>query len=1601
MKNAQHSSFKLNPIAAAIAIAMTSQFAANVAYAGSGFGSGLTTANTPMAVPTYYANSPVGPVPALDATGATTINPASGRLVMVDTGKALRKFVDTLPGMGAAKANNLGQYIPVAVAEKWVDLNGVTTTDDYYEIAAVEFTEKMHSDLVKPTHLRGYVQLSTAKNPGLHIALTYPNGTPVLDANGLQVYAHDKPHHLGPIINSTKGTATRVKFTNYLPVGGELFIPVDKSITGADTGPDGITKYTHNRAEIHLVGGQSPWISAGSPHQWVAPAGEVAAYAAGLGKGAAAQNVPDMADPGNGSTTLFFPNDLSARFMFYQDHTSGLTRLNSYAGLEAGYFVTDAVEQTLIKGGTIGAVNVAAGTIPVDQIPLIIEDKTFVPSNIAQQDAKWDTAFWGQPGDLWFPHVYEPNQDPTSINGANPVGRWDFGPLFWPIFPATAALPTGVHGDASFTPEAYMDTPLVNGTAYPTLTVDPKAYRLRILNASNDRYINLGLYKADGAVQAPQLDRNGNPIVNAAGVQQFFTNTEVKMVPAVADAAGNPPGWDAVAGVQLPLPKYANLATNINAEPSGPARAWPVDGRAGGAPDPTMSGPDFIVIGNDGGLLPKPVDVPAQPVTYEMNRRSITIGNIYGYGMLLGPAERADAIVDFSAYAGQTLILYNDAPAPTPFTDPRNDYYTGDLDQTSSGGAYTTLPGYGPNTRTMMQIKVNAAAPGVVPVAYDPTPLLTALPAAYGASQPMPIVPAVAYNAAFGTNDTDIFARVSTGSIAQPTLDFSTSVGGAVTLTGLIPIASGVTVQPGGVNAVVNTGSGSGYDPLNPPTVVFNNTVNGVSCLSAGGSTASATAVVDPTTRQVTGFINFNAGAGYTCVPTVSFVSAVGVGAQASVNSTNFNSIPVLTKAEQELFDPSGRYNSTGGVELPMTNAVMQTTVPLNYIDSATEILGDNEVQIWKLVDNGFWSNSMHFDFVDVQLINRVGWDGTVKAPASNEVGWKDTLRLNPLEDVVIAMRAKRPTIPFGLPKSSRLLDPSKPLGTVNAPVAPALPVPGVQYASGMGFTVAAGVTPALAASNVTADFDNEFVWNSAILSHSEDDFTRPVVYKPTVVVPAAPSNLTDPLGNGTLTWTDPTPSGVAATLANAQNEIGFKILQATLAADGITWSYTPFLVNGVQATVPANKTSWTQPLPIVANSAFAVVAYNAAGDSAPSTPFADAIPVAPTAFTGVATAYNSVTLNWSGNSTNNSIQIWRDGVLINTLPGAATSYVDTTVTAVMTYNYTITVVNALGSASAGPVPVTTPMIPVAAPTLISALPNAAGTSVAVRWTDNANNETAYWVDVTPVNAGMTARTTITRTAAQGTAINGAITSNIVTVPGSLYTFTITAVNVTGGATSTSTPVAATVDLSAPAAPTAPSGLAASLTSATNVRLSWVDNATTETSYLVSITDTTTNVTTMATVNRSAAQGLATGGAVTYNAPVVTGNSYTFSVVAQTTKYGLTTASAAAGPVAIDVAAPLPPNTVAANAGAAAGQVVVTWADASNNESGFTVQRSLLNAAGATWGAWGNAGTVAANVTTFTDTGRIAGRQYRYQVRANGVVGNSVYTGPSNAVVAP
>ena len=93
----------------------------------------------------------------------------------------------------------------------------------------------------------------------------------------------------------------------------------------------------------------------------------------------------------------------------------------------------------------------------------------------------------------------------------NAYGRWDFGPwvqpnILAPVNPqapeieggySRCRVPRSTHPRITTTstvPEAFNDVMMVNGTVYPYLVVEPKAYRFRILNAANDRFLNLQLY---------------------------------------------------------------------------------------------------------------------------------------------------------------------------------------------------------------------------------------------------------------------------------------------------------------------------------------------------------------------------------------------------------------------------------------------------------------------------------------------------------------------------------------------------------------------------------------------------------------------------------------------------------------------------------------------------------------------------------------------------------------------------------------------------------------------------------------------------------------------------------------------------------------------------------------------------------------------------------------------------------------------------------------------------------------------------------------------------------------------------------------------------
>jgi FtsP/CotA-like multicopper oxidase with cupredoxin domain len=128
---------------------------------------------------------------------------------------------------------------------------------------------------------------------------------------------------------------------------------------------------------------------------------------------------------------------------------------------------------------------------------------------------------------------------------------------------------------------------------------------------------------------------------------------------------------------------------------------------------------------------------------------------------------------------------------------------------------------------------------------------------------------------------------------------------------------------------------------------------------------------------------------------------------------------------------PGSRVNdairAAGGFsDLANTTGINQTTIPQANFDPLSELLAFSNgayiataapvppalhgtiadgTQLWKITHNGVDTHFIHFHLFNVQVINRVGWDGSLRQPDANEVGWKDTVQMNPGEVTIIRIR--------------------------------------------------------------------------------------------------------------------------------------------------------------------------------------------------------------------------------------------------------------------------------------------------------------------------------------------------------------------------------------------------------------------------------------------------------------------------------------------------------------------------------------------------------------------------------------------------------------------
>ena len=240
-----------------------------------------------------------------------------------------------------------------------------------------------------------------------------------------------------------------------------------------------------------------------------------------------------------------------------------------------------------------------------------------------------------------------------------------------------------------------MDTPVVNGCAYPYLDRAPQAYRFRILNAVTTAISTCRCFWTPRAAAAALGYCNGRLTVGSPTLARLSASRSRTAAPVII------PPWDhfyrrrrfwrlghgnyirtggIVNGITInnggrgifslpPLPSVALRKLRWCQGRSSRATRTPGRRTAGTAACRirARAGPSWYAIGSEGGWLPGVAVIPPQPVSYQQSRQVATVLNVTCHSLFLGPAERADVVIDFSGGpVGTNVIMYNDAPAPVP-----------------------------------------------------------------------------------------------------------------------------------------------------------------------------------------------------------------------------------------------------------------------------------------------------------------------------------------------------------------------------------------------------------------------------------------------------------------------------------------------------------------------------------------------------------------------------------------------------------------------------------------------------------------------------------------------------------------------------------------------------------------------------------------------------------------------------------------------------------------------------------------------------------------------------------------------------------------------
>ncbi|HEY6000934.1 MAG TPA: copper oxidase, partial [bacterium] len=322
--------------------------------------------------------------------------------------------------------------------------------------------------------------------------------------------------------------------------------PESATATGTDCRTNNPVPYTGPvPTVVHLHGAHVDSHSDGFPEAWWLPAAnnipagyvtEGSLYDDSLGHARGAKL---------GYADYQYRNDQAAATLWFHDHAMGMTRTNVYAG-PAGFWLVrggaNDLPTGLPKPAPVTADPIMGLNTPGDplrnsirEIPVVIQDRSFNADGSLFYPAT-RTFFDGYPG---------------PFTGSTPIST-DIAPIA--------------------NVEAFFNTMVVNGVAWPKLEVAPAQYRLRLLNGCNSRMLNLALFVVDpvtGLTTAVEL-----PFYQIGAEQGFLPSVAKVQTGTMTVYDGTPGGRVVVApsaqqALLMGLAERADVLVDFRGLPSG------------------------------------------------------------------------------------------------------------------------------------------------------------------------------------------------------------------------------------------------------------------------------------------------------------------------------------------------------------------------------------------------------------------------------------------------------------------------------------------------------------------------------------------------------------------------------------------------------------------------------------------------------------------------------------------------------------------------------------------------------------------------------------------------------------------------------------------------------------------------------------------------------------------------------------------------------------------------------------------------------------------------------------------------------------------------